>query len=260
MPPMPPTQPTHAIQPAQPSDPEAPAPDPREPVPPPELHAAFSVVPQVGPRTPTLRVAIEARSGEVKLPDVAGACFVAALLELQITDPKGKVLVNRGCESPATTATRAVAAGMPWVIEIPLAEVVGMLRRGVYSIEVGWALSPPETPRAMQSSSLSMSSFAVAPLRAEVKVERDHTTTLPGGARLRLRGHGHKHMMAGDGESPLGISGDFAEPKGSLAPFDLWVHLGQSRLFTLGDGHTFELVDHAYGESITVRYFGKLAL
>ena len=231
-----------------------------EPEPPPELHATFSVVPQVGPQTPTLRVTIEARSGQVTLPDLAGACFVAALLELQITDPKGKVLAIQGCESPATTATRAVADGMPWVIEIPLAEVVGSLRRGVYPIDVGWALSLPGTAQALRSSSLSTSSFAVAPLRAEVKVERDRTAKLPGGARLRLSGHSHKHMMAGDGESPLGISGEFAEPKGSFAPFDLWIHLGESRLFTLGNGHTFELVDHAYGESITVRYFGKLAL
>lgn len=65
---------------------------------------------------------------------------------------------------------------------------------------------------------------------------------------------------AGPGESsPLIIAGWITLAGGKREGFSVNVHIDESRVFGLADGRVFELVEHAYGEWMELRYYGELA-
>lgn len=262
----PPSSPTGASDPAPMTDtlPEA-SPDsgPNE-----SVHVAFTLSPPVGSAPPHLTVDIHNRKRTpLKMFQLEAPCFVHFLLSFSIVDSKGRAAPVSVCTNKALSGgDTTIPAGTHHRVTFALADVVGRLAPGAYKVDIGWdpsrlreTVGNDEAFDAM-SSSLNLTEFAIARPLTKVRLARGVSKSLPGGASIEFTGNSHKHMQAGDGPGPLGVGGNFTPPRGKAESFDLWVHEGDSRFFTLTDGHMFELVDSAYDEWIEVRYFGKLAL
>lgn len=254
--------------------PEPTAPEPDAPPPPVARHEATVSFgfPRVAMQPPDLTVQIR-NVGTTPLPMVAfpnAACFAHFWLGIRVTEQRGRALGRRPCaffDFPGTD--KPIAPGESLRVVMSMRDLFPEIGTGDFDIDLRW--DPTELRAALgagagfdvTSWSVSDTRFTIAKPKKELVIRRGESTALPGGATLQFDGHSHKSVDAESAPGPLIIGGSFAargEPKE-----EFWVSVfTQDRpvLFDLvsktGERHTFELVDHVYGESMRLRYFGVL--
>lgn len=265
--------PPPSTPPPRPSPTLDPAPDSGAPPPVARHEATVSFgFPRVAMQPPDLTVQIR-NLGATPLPMVAfpdAACFAHFWLGIRVTEHGGRALGRRPCESfdfPGTD--KPIAPGESLRVVMSMRDLFPEIGAGDFDIDLRW--DPTELRAALgadagfdvTSWSVSDTRFTITKPKKELVIRRGESTALPGGATLQFDGHSHKSVDADSAPGPLIIGGSFAargQPKE-----EFWVSVfTQDRpvIFDLvtkaGERHTFELVDHVYGESMRLRYFGVL--
>ena len=220
---------------------------------------------------PRLRVTMENTSDQ-KIEVMrfeSDACFAHFFLSFPLTLPDGTKAEAAGCPIRSWPGVRGtLAKGASETRELDLGRIFPGVNwtRGKYALRVEW--NPAELElyvggkvawRAKQSS-LNVDHFTLMPALGKVRIERGQELTLFDGARLSFVAHGHKRTMVGGPESPLIIHGAFAaKGQKALTPFEVHVFADESRIFSLPDGFTFELVEQEYDGWMKLNYFGRLS-
>lgn len=228
------------------------------------FQVSFRVDPEVGEHAPTLVVSVRNPTAQA-VPFVRFAdarCFAFHHLDLQISR-KGKPIALAPCavkDWPGVAGS--IAAGAEERVVLPFAELAASWPRGTYEIAVHY--DPTELERATNTtavhatqSSLNAESFTIARPLKQFRIAARKSVTLPDGVILEFGGHGHKRTSPGQA-SPLIIGGTITLKGGKSDSFSANLFPSESRLFRLADGRVFELVDHAYGEWMDLRYYGKI--
>lgn len=263
-----------APRPSQTLDPEPTARD-SDASPPPVARQEATVsfgFPRVATQPPDLTVQIR-NTGTTPLPMVAfpnAACFAHFWLGIRVTELGGRALGRRPCEVfdfPGTD--KPIAPGESLKVVMPMRDLFPEIGAGDFDIDLRWdptelrAALGPDAGFDVTSWSVSDTRFTIAKPKKELVIRRGESTALPGGATLQFDGHSHKSVDSDSAPGPLIIGGSFAAPGKPKEEF--WVSVftqDQPVLFDLvtkaGERHTFELVDHVYGESMRLRYFGVL--
>lgn len=195
------------------------------------------------------------------------ACFAQFFLELPLTLPDQTTPPPAGCPIRSWPGVKGtLAAGAEESRELDLATIFPGVKwvRGRYRLPVKW------NPKALEAyfggkfvhdasqTSLNVQAFDLVNPLGKFRIERGKEIALPDGARFAFSAHGHKRTMEGGPPSPLIIHGGFAAPKGkALEPFEVQVFADESRVFSVGDGFTFELVKNEYDAWMDLVYFGK---
>lgn len=195
------------------------------------------------------------------------ACFAHFYLSAKLTSAVGETEAAPPCpvkDWPGVAAT--LASGKTERRELNLAALFPSIKwgKGHYELEASWEteslaerVGEKYAARAAQSS-MSGGEFTIAPLLASFRIAKGQTVALPGGARLRFDGHGHKDVAAGGPSSPLIISGSFAaRGKKELEEFSTNVHADEGTAFVV-EGHGFDLGKWEYGSWMELRYFGPV--
>ena len=227
----------------------------------------FVITPEIGAGPPVLVITLRNPTA-VPVPMTRfedARCVVAHYLDLRVVRPGGKPQAWERCVTLDWPGRdEPLAAGGERTLRVPFAELAVRWPRGSYAVDVRW--EPAELARMRgeaavvraSQSSQSISRFAVARPLATVKITRGATVTLPDGVALRFSGHSHKDIGPGE-SSPLIVYGAVTRAGAELAEeFSLNLHTEHTRIFWLQDTLAFELVDHAYGEWMLLKYYGKV--
>lgn len=194
------------------------------------------------------------------------ACYAHFFLELVLTLPDGTKPQAAGCAIrswPGVKGTLAAQASDARALDLATLFPSVKWTAGRYGLELGWRPDALDgffagafSWRASQWS-VSGDHFVLAPVRSSGRVERGKTLTLPDGTQLKFVAHGHKRTMVGGPSSPLIIHGELTAANGKPAPFEVSVHVEESRIFRLPGGHAFELGKYEYDGWMELKYFGK---
>jgi len=231
-----------------------------------EVTVHFGLDAIIGDKPPTLVVTVDnAGATAVPLPRLTDpGCFVFYNLRIARTPPKQKPAAAKvTCARDAIT-DGVLAAGTSVSFAIPLGRLFDPWDKGVHGLDVDWdqrELAKVKGDAAVLpvgSTTNAATRFAIADVPATVRADRDQPVKLPGGVTFVLTGHGHKHVMTGGPPSPLIVHGTIAQGKAAPVDVSVNVHVEESKLFRLEGDHVFELVDYAYDEYMTLRYFGRL--
>lgn len=272
-PPSPPVEPAPTIEPTptvEPAPPPSPARDSMDNMDDPprtrsDLIVSFQLDPEVGDRPPTLAVVVRNNAAQavpfVRFTDPR--CFAYHHVDLQVSRA-GKPVALTPCivkSWPGESIT--LAAGASEEIDIPLAQLAPEWPNGAYEIAVNY--DPTRLDMALGTTSVratqwsvNLESFTITPIiKNTFRVAVRQSVTMPDGLTLEFGGNSHKSVSAGQ-TSPLMIGGTVTLKGGKPASFTTSLYPPKSRLFRVADGRYFELVDHAYGEWMDLRYYGKV--
>ncbi len=235
------------------------------------VEISFSVSPLVATPGSPPRLVVEVKN--VSKEPIAwmrfdsDACFAHFYLQVKVTGAAGEKEAAPPCAVKAWPGKPGeLAPGKTERRELNLGALFPGLRwpQGSYLAEASWAPEPLEEYQAGKyaaraaGSSMVRGEFSLAPLVGSFRIVRGQTVTLPGGARFRFDGHGHKDVAAGGPSSPLIISGAFAAPGAKeLEEFSSNIRVEEDRFFAV-ESYAFELGKYEYGRLMQLRCFGPL--
>lgn len=228
---------------------------------PPEVSAVASVSSRIGATPPTLTLVVTNTTSQVLR--VAKTKEPRCWLPLYVT---GRLLKSDGTPVAEIKRCKAVrsetlelAPSATLTIEVPLAQLFKKLPRGSYQLDVALDATGARTADGSGLAwrqPLPSFMFTVAKLVSTFTIERGRPAPLAKGVTLTFTGHGHKHTMEGDPPSPLLIAAQLATA-GTTTEVSASVQTEDHAPFQLGP-HTFDLVEYAYDERMTLRYWGTV--
>lgn len=235
------------------------------------LHVHFAVTPVLAEPGAAPRLIVEARNASARaLPFMrfdSARCFAHHFLKLSLQGPGGPIAVDTTCPVrswPGAKGTLEVGAVERRTLDLKELFPTATWAAGRYELQLAWDCAELRPVfggayawRASQTSRRS-GSFTLAKAIGRGRAEKGKELVLPDGARLKLLGHGHKEVMAGEPESPLIVYGAFApSAKAPLEEFSFNVFTREGGLLPVAD-RTFVLGDYAYDSWMDVTCFGAL--
>ena len=184
--------------------------------------------------------------------------YFTATLAKASGDTAGELLP---CKAPGT-ATMTLAPRAVLRVEVGLGELFRGLKAGTYDLDLDLDSSGAVAidTRLVVHGKLEQARrrFTVAKLVKTFTITRGKTVALDAKTKLTFVAHGHKAVMAGGPSSPLILSAKLVE-NGTARETGASIQTEDKEPFSL-DRHVFELVSYEYDESMTLRYWGAVAV
>jgi hypothetical protein len=231
---------------------------------PPQVSVVARLSPAIGSVPPKLTV--ELTNTEVYDVQVAKADKAVCWLPLYLTGTLEKSSGERvgeilPCKAPGT-ATVTLAPRAVIRVEVGLGELFRSVKPGSYDLDLNLDASGAVAldTRLVVHGKLDQPRrrFTVAKLVKTFTIVRGKTVALDTKTKLTFVAHGHKDVAAGGPPSPLILSAMLVE-NGRAHEAGVSIQTEDKEPFAL-ERHVFELVSYKYDESMTLRYWGPVAV
>lgn len=243
-----------------PAEAEPPAAKPR----PPKVRAVARISAAIGSVPPKLTVEVtNAEVHEIQVVKVdKPVCWLPLYLTMTLAKstgaPVGELLP---CKNPGT-ATATLAPGAAIRVEVGLGELFRGIGKGTYDLDINLDSSGAVEidTRLVVYGALDqpLRRFTVAKLVKTFTIARGKTVALDNKTQLTFVAHGHKQVAPGGPRSPLIVAAKLVV-NGTAEEVGASIQTEDQEPFSF-ERHLFELVSYNYNESMTLRYWGPVAV